>query len=45
VIFRKPVFFQYKSQYHVVEDTFFSRDMVKKQKRMMYGEMKKNHNK
>ena len=30
---------------HLIDDTFHSRDMAKKQKRMMYGEMNKNHKK
>jgi uncharacterized protein len=30
-------------QYHMEGDTFYSRDMMIIQKKMMYGEMKKNH--
>ncbi len=30
-------------EYLPYEDTFYSRDMAKKMKGMMYGEMKKNH--
>jgi uncharacterized protein YifE (UPF0438 family) len=32
-----------KTQYHVEEDTFYNREMAKKQKRMMSAEVQKNH--
>jgi uncharacterized protein YifE (UPF0438 family) len=30
-------------QYQIEEDTFYNREMAKKQKRMMFGEVQKNH--
>lgn len=30
-------------QHQLEDDTFYRRDMAKKQKKMMFGEMKKNH--
>lgn len=46
---RKAVELKYgdrlKTQYHVEDDTFYSREMAKKLKRMMFGETQKNHNK
>jgi uncharacterized protein YifE (UPF0438 family) len=33
-----------KIQYHVEVDPFYNREMARQEKRIMYGEMKKNHN-